>query len=125
LVISVPPFSRRVFSVRLNLLLFGHDPAGKLRCARIPIKAQRKNGKLYDCATGQAISHVQFEGHLSTGLNISISRDLFSLKHELYLKLDRRRIFFDEAGWLEIGTQASAVPEPAGEFDGELLLSAS
>jgi hypothetical protein len=57
-------------------------------------------------------------------LSIAIPRSVFSSDDALYLKLERRRIFFDEAGWIKLAAQMEAVPAASDDIHGELLVAA-
>jgi hypothetical protein len=79
---------------------------------------------MFDCTTGASICRVQTDGNLLSGLSIAIPKSVFSSDDALYLKLERRRIFFDEAGWIELAAQMEAVPAASGDIHGELLVAA-
>jgi hypothetical protein len=79
---------------------------------------------MFDCATGASICRVQTDGNLLSGLSIAIPRSVFSSDDALYLKLERRRIFFDEAGWIKLAAQMEAVPAASDDIHGELLVAA-
>jgi hypothetical protein len=107
------------------LLFIGRAPAGRLLSARISIENRAETLEMFDCATGASICRLQTDGNLFTGLSIAIPKNVFSFDDALYLKLERRRLFFDEAGWIELGAQAEPVPAATDDIDGELVLAAS
>jgi LmbE family N-acetylglucosaminyl deacetylase len=82
------------------LFLCGRDMAGALQClkARLPVRSCKID--MSDCATGQRRGVAHYRGGASTG-EFVIPLDLFSPMHALFVKLERRSLFFDEAGWLE------------------------
>ena len=123
-VVTVPVARRRFLPGRANLLFFGREPAGRQLCARIPVENSADTSEMFDCATGASICRVQTDGNLLSGLNIAIPRSVFSSDDALYLKLERRRIFFDEAGWIELAAQMEAVPAASDDIHGELLVAA-
>ena len=81
---------------------------------------------MFNCATGASMGRVQIDRNLFGGLRIAIPKNIFSVDHALYLKFEQRRLFFDEAGWIELGTQPVAVPATTEDIDSdsELLLAA-
>ena len=57
---------------------------------------------LIDCTTGAIAGAGRYWGDAFRA-EVSLPMDGFALHRSLYLKLERRVWFFDEAGWLEIG----------------------
>jgi LmbE family N-acetylglucosaminyl deacetylase len=70
-----------------RFLLLGQDRMGAVACMTLPVPFRR----------------------VLSGGEVTIFTDGFSSGHPIFLKVDRRPIFFDEAGWLEI----PAVTQPA------------
>jgi hypothetical protein len=66
--------------------------------------------EVFDCATDQRLCKAQYRGHAFAG-ELAVPIDIFSPRDPLFVKLERRSWFFDEAGWLEI--PATVGPEPA------------
>jgi hypothetical protein len=56
---------------------------------------------MLDCATNQSIGIARYRGHPFAG-EFTLPLHLFSPIHDLFIKVDRRPWFFDEAGWIEI-----------------------
>ena len=85
-----------------SLYLVGHDAFGGLRrlCATLPGRSTRID--LIDCTTGAIAGVGRYQGDAFRA-EIFLPMNGFALSRSLYLKLDRRTWFFDEAGWLEIG----------------------
>jgi len=119
--ISRLPHSLRV-EVRLSpkamrmseptLFVLGHNEAGVLRCVamRVPVRSSRV--EILDPAYLSQVAVAQYRGDAFTGqLNVPLSG--FSAARALFVKLERRSWFFDEAGWLEIPPARSAqIAEP-------------
>lgn len=124
-VVTLPVAPPRFLPSRANLLFIGRAPAGRPLSARISIENRAETLEMFDCATGASICRLQTDGNLFTGLSIAIPKNVFSFDDALYLKLERRRLFFDEAGWIELGAQAEPVPAATDDIDGELVLAAS
>jgi hypothetical protein len=61
---------------------------------------------MLNCATNQRIGIARYRGHLFAG-EFTLPLHLFSPIHDLFIKVDRRSWFFDEAGWIEIPSVAS------------------
>jgi hypothetical protein len=54
-----------------------------------------------DCATNRSIGIARYRGHRFAG-EFTLPLHLFSPIHDLFIKVDRRSWFFDEAGWIAI-----------------------
>jgi hypothetical protein len=57
--------------------------------------------ELRDATTEHRIGIARYRGNAFAG-ELTISIDIFSSDPALFVKLERRSWFFDEAGWLEI-----------------------
>lgn len=88
------------------LYLLGHDAFGALRRLRTTLPGRRAKLDLIDCAAGAIGSVGRYEGD-AFGAEILLPLNGFAVSRSLFVKLDRRVWFFDEAGWLEVG---SAIP---------------
>jgi LmbE family N-acetylglucosaminyl deacetylase len=86
-----------------SLYLIGQDAFGGLRRLRTTLPGRSTRIDLIDCATGSIASVGRYEGDAFRA-EIFLPTNGFASSHSLYVKLDRRVWFFDEAGWLEIGT---------------------
>jgi LmbE family N-acetylglucosaminyl deacetylase len=96
----------------LMLFVLGSDEGGALHCLTMQVPARSSRVEMLDSASrGQALV-AQYCGNAFIGqLIIPVSR--FSSVHPIFVKLERRSWFFDEAGWLEIPPARSAqIAEP-------------
>lgn len=84
-----------------GLFVLGRDEAGVLRCARMRVPARSSRVEMLECSTLQGIAVARYRGSAFAG-ELAIPIDSFSSAHEVYVKLERRSWFFDEAGWLEV-----------------------
>jgi LmbE family N-acetylglucosaminyl deacetylase len=92
-----------------SLYLIGHDAFGGLRCLHATLPGRSTGIDLIDCATGAIASVGRYLGGAFRA-EIFLPINGFALSHPIYVKLDRRVWFFDEAGWLEID---AAIPKAA------------
>lgn len=83
------------------LLVLGRDEESVLRCARMRVPARSSRVEMLDCATLERVAMARFRGNAFAG-ELAIPIDSFSSAHRLFVKLERRSWFFDEAGWLEV-----------------------
>ncbi|HEY1768806.1 MAG TPA: PIG-L family deacetylase [Chthoniobacterales bacterium] len=91
-----------------TLYLLGHDSWGRLRRLRTALPARNAPLHLIDCASGAIACIGQYRGD---AFHADITLPLTGLvnDHSVFVKLDRRVWFFDEAGWLEIEAVRRAV----------------
>lgn len=82
------------------LLILGHDVMERVRCVRMQVPGQDSAVEVLDCQTRERLYLAQYHGDAFKG-HFSIPLDIFSPAHALFVKLERRSWFFDEAGWLE------------------------
>jgi GT2 family glycosyltransferase/LmbE family N-acetylglucosaminyl deacetylase len=82
------------------LFVLGHSAAGKLRCVRMQLPAHYSAVEMFDCVTRERVGAAQYRGDGFAG-EFTIPLDIFSPAHALFVKLERRSWFFDEAGWFE------------------------
>ena len=66
---------------------------------QLPVRSSRV--EVFDCATDQRLCTARYRGHAFAG-ELAVPIDIFSPRDPLFVKLERRSWFFDEAGWLEI-----------------------
>jgi LmbE family N-acetylglucosaminyl deacetylase len=92
-----------------TLFVFGHDKAGALCSLRMQLPVRSSRAEVFDCVTDQRLFAARYRGHAFAG-ELAVPVDIFSLKDPLFVKLERRSWFFDEAGWLEV--PATVRPEP-------------
>jgi LmbE family N-acetylglucosaminyl deacetylase len=83
------------------LFILGHDKAGAWRSLRMQLPVRSSRVEEFDCATDQRLCTARYRGHAFAG-ELAVPIDIFSPRDPLFVKLERRSWFFDEAGWLEI-----------------------
>jgi LmbE family N-acetylglucosaminyl deacetylase len=83
-----------------TLFILGHNVAGVLRCVRMQVPVHLSAPEIFDCQTGERLNLARYRGDAFAG-EFAIPVDIFSPAHALFVKLERRSWFFDEAGWLE------------------------
>jgi hypothetical protein len=64
---------------------------------------------MFDCVTEERLAVASYHGNAFAG-ELAIPMDIFSPVHALFVKLERRSWFFDEAGWLEIPPTVRSQP---------------
>lgn len=84
-----------------SLFILGRDEAGALRCARMRLPVRPSEVEMFDCVTEERLDAARYRGHASAG-ELVVPINAFSPNHALFVKLERRGWFFDEAGWLEL-----------------------
>lgn len=93
------------------LLLLGRDADCQLRCAKIDIPARSQMVEVIDLGHGRSIASAKYHGSKFTG-ELHVPIDSFSPERTLFVKLERRSWFFDEAGWIEmLPIQAQISPD--------------
>jgi LmbE family N-acetylglucosaminyl deacetylase len=85
-----------------SLYLLGRDAGARLRRLRTTLPGRSAKIDLIDCATGAIVSVGRYYGDAFRA-EILLPTNGFVLSRSLFVKLDRRVWFFDEAGWLEVG----------------------
>jgi len=108
--VRLSPKAMRMSEPILSVL--GRDEAGALRCATMRLPARSSRVKMVDSASLDQGAVAQYRGNAFIGqLTIPISR--FLAVHPIFVKLERRSWFFDEAGWLEIPpARSTQIVEP-------------
>ena len=96
------------------LFILGHDEIGTLRCVRMRLPVLSSNIEMFDCVTQKRLNTARYGGDVSAG-TLAIPLDMFSPNDALFVKLERRGWFFDEAGWLELPPAAGAEPIVVGD----------
>jgi LmbE family N-acetylglucosaminyl deacetylase len=117
--VSVPPIERRLRPSEPKLLMFGYDLSHCLKSTFASMLNPFGQIELLNWSDGDVVAILRSHGKLSTGLQITIPSGIFSADHPIYLKLERRRIFFDESGWIEIPAKTRVVPVPAVDWADE------
>jgi len=86
---------------RSKFFVLGRDALGRKRACQIRLPGRSADVEMLDCATNHSIGIARYRGHPFTG-EFALPLHLFSPSHDLFIKVDRRSWFFDEAGWIEI-----------------------
>ena len=120
LVFGLRPRRRRLFYRSPRVLVVGCDPVGELRSVCLPVDGHGCVSKMLDPASDECIDTISSEGTLFSGLRIALPTALFAADRGIYLKVERRGIFFDEAGWADAAEVADDYPATEAEFEGEL-----
>ena len=91
---------------RNKLFILGRDSLGRKRACQIRLPGYSADVEMLDCATNRSVGIGRYQGHPFAG-RFALPLHLFSPIHDLFIKVDRRSWFFDEAGWIEIPTAPS------------------
>jgi LmbE family N-acetylglucosaminyl deacetylase len=83
------------------LFLLGQDSAGRVHCLKTRLPASSCRIEVLDCSSGRRRLGGRYCGTAFAG-EFAIPLDPYSADRPLFVKLERRSLFFDEAGWLEI-----------------------
>ncbi|HWH92201.1 MAG TPA: PIG-L family deacetylase [Candidatus Binatia bacterium] len=94
---TVDPFRMQ----RSKFFVLGRDSLGRRRACQVRLPGCSADVAMLDCATNHSIGIARYRGHPFAG-EFALPLRLFSPIHELFIKVDRRSWFFDEAGWIEI-----------------------
>jgi hypothetical protein len=86
---------------RSKFFVLGRDSLGRKRACQIRLPGRSADVEMLDCATNHSIGIARYRGHPFAG-EFTLPLHLFSPIHDLFIKVDRRSWFFDEAGWIEI-----------------------
>jgi LmbE family N-acetylglucosaminyl deacetylase len=86
---------------RKKLFILGRDSIGRIRACQIRLPSSSADLQMLDCATNHSIGIAHYRGHPFAG-ELTLPLDLFLPLDDLFVKVDRRSWFFDEAGWIEI-----------------------
>ena len=86
---------------RSKFFILGRDSLGRKRACQIRLPSCSADLEMLDCATNHSIGIARYRGHRFGG-EFTLPLHLFSPIHDLFIKVDRRSWFFDEAGWIEI-----------------------
>ena len=73
---------------------------------------------MFDWATDARLDAASYRGNAFAG-ELVAPIDAFSPNHALFVKLERRGWFFDEAGWLELPAAVHSEPVAAETFAAE------
>jgi len=100
------------------LFILGHDEVGALRCARMQVPLRSSRVEIFDQANDEQFAVGRYSGDAFAG-ELAIPVGIFSPVHALFVKLERRGWFFDEAGWLELPAAVHPEPLPGEAFTAE------
>jgi len=84
-----------------TLFVLGRGKAGTLRCTTIRVPARSSGVEMLDSVSLDDVAAAQYCGNAFAG-QLTIPVSIFSSASTIFVKLERRSWFFDEAGWLEI-----------------------
>jgi hypothetical protein len=99
---AVEPFRMQ----RNKFFILGRDSLGRKRACQIRVPSYSGDFEMLDCMTNRSVGIGRYRGHLFAG-EFTLPLHLFSPVHDLFIKVDRRSWFFDEAGWIQIPTVPS------------------
>jgi LmbE family N-acetylglucosaminyl deacetylase len=87
--------------LRSKFFILGRDSLGRKRACHIRLPGCSADLEMLDCATNRSLGIARYYGHPFAG-EFTLPLHLFSPIHDLFIKVDQRSLFFDEAGWIEI-----------------------
>ena len=112
-------FSADPFRMRRNkFFILGRDSLGRTRACQIRLPSRSADLEVLDCATNRSIGIARYRCHPFAG-ELTLPLHLFSPIHDLFIKVDRRSWFFDEAGWIEIPGVPSLAKVPVSMISAE------
>ena len=98
-----------------TLFVLGRDEAGALRCMTTRVPARSSRVEILDSASLDDVVGARYFGNAFAG-QLTIPLSIFSPGSAIFVKLERRSWFFDEAGWLEIPpAESRSTAEPQGD----------
>jgi len=86
---------------RSKFFILGRDSLARKRACQMRIPSCSGDFEMLDCATNRSVGIARYRGHPFAG-EVTLPLHPFSPVHDLFIKVDRRSWFFDEAGWIEI-----------------------
>lgn len=86
---------------RNKFFILGRDTTRRTRACQIALPSCSADVEMWDSATNHAVGIAHYRGHPFAG-ELTLPLHMFSSVHDLFIKVDRRSWFFDEAGWIEI-----------------------
>jgi hypothetical protein len=100
-------FAANMFRIqRSKFFILGHDSLGRKRACQIRLPSCSGDLEMLDCARNRSIGIARYSGDPFAG-ELKLPLHMFSPIHDLFIKVDRRSWFFDEAGWIEISSVPS------------------
>ena len=94
------------------LFVLGQGELGETKCVQLRVPDRSSKITMLDAATGRGAHTARYAGNGFSG-KLFLSLELFSQRHPLFVKLQRRSWFFDEAGWFEIPATVPLEPMSA------------
>ena len=95
-----------------TLFVLRRDEVGALRCVTVRIPTRSSRIEMLDSGSLDCIAETQYCGNAFAG-QLTIPVSIFSSASAIFIKLERRSWFFDEAGWLEIPpAESQPIAEP-------------
>lgn len=110
--LSVKPMRR----AEPALFVLGQDKSGTLRCASMQLPVRSSRIEIFDSVTRRRLGVARYRGNAFAG-ELAIPTNVFSSAHVLFVKLERRSWFFDEAGWFEVPSTAHSEQVAAAKRD--------
>ena len=108
--LRLPPKAMRMSEPTLFVL--GRDDAGTMRCLTMRVPARSSRVEVLDSVSLESVAEVKYYGNAFAG-QLTIPVSIFSSASTIFVKLERRSWFFDEAGWLELPpAEPQALAEP-------------
>ena len=94
------------------LFVLGRGEAGALRCVTMRVPARSSRVEIFDSASLDDVAGGRYYGNAFAG-QLTIPLSIFSSASAIFVKLERRSWFFDEAGWLDIPpAKPQPIPQP-------------
>jgi len=94
------------------LFVLGWDETRALRCVMMRVPARSSPVEMLDASSLDDVAGAQYCGNAFAG-QLTIPLSIFSSVSTIFIKLERRSWFFDEAGWLEISpAESQPIAEP-------------
>lgn len=88
---------------RSKFFILGRDSLGRKRAWQMPVPSCSADFEMLDCTTNRSVGIGRYLGNSFAG-ELTLPLHLFSPAHDLFIKVDRRFWFLDEAGWIQIPT---------------------
>jgi LmbE family N-acetylglucosaminyl deacetylase len=109
-----------LFSSDVSLLILGRDINGRLRSVRVAVPVRSQEIELVDLIESHSLGVASYCGDRFGG-ELEIPLAMFSVAEPVFLKIESRGWFFDEAGWIELPHSPQLSPNHS-EADRELNL---
>lgn len=104
-----------------TLYLIGHDRTGAVVSFCLQLPARNARFQVTDLKTRHRIAIATYRGNAFHG-TVALPITRFAEDRPIYLKLNRRSYFFDEAGWLEIAPDRTLVKSEPFSLQGRARL---